>query len=190
MQGLLQNPTAWKAPHPLWAPASAWQLPHGEMHDLQNPKLPRQPLSWLVPNFLTEKLENYVLVVHKTSARHLEGLYEMTMPAPAFEVFNGFWHISKYSFKFLWRSEGLSPMKSYSDYCLQMTRKSIPHGTAAGAFQYSLYSCVGLSWARPLSSTWRVRKPNKSAWMSGKQSLCGYSLLKNSSFFRLLLKGE
>ena len=66
------------------------------------------------------------------------------MPAPAFEVFNGFWHITKHSFKFLERSEGLSPMKSYSDYCLQMNRKSIPHGAAASVLQHSLYSCVGL----------------------------------------------
>lgn len=64
--------------------------------------------------------------------------------------FNGFWHITKHSSKFLRRSEGLSAVKSYSDYRLQMNRKSIPHHAAASVLQYSLYSCVGVCWARPL----------------------------------------
>lgn len=41
-------------------------------------------------------------------------------------------------------------MKSYSDYCLQMNRKSIPHCAAASAPRHSLYSHAGLK-ARPLA---------------------------------------
>lgn len=56
--------------------------------DLQCPKLSRQPLGWLVPRFLTKKVEKSVPVADESAVRALERALGVEHACPAFELFN------------------------------------------------------------------------------------------------------